>query len=116
EADLAFAHMQIGSVFAREQDAALVRGFEAGDDAQQRSLAAAGGSQQRQQFAGIDMQVDVLQRVKIAKVLVYIADFDTHVASFITEVTAGVCGRSGGSSAIARISRSWRHSAQVLMT
>jgi hypothetical protein len=64
ETHVALAHMHVGGVLAAEQDAAGVGRFQAGDDAQQRGLAAARRAQQRDQFAGVDVQVDVLQRVE----------------------------------------------------
>ena len=46
EADVALAGMQVGGLGAGEQDVALIGRFHAGDDAQQRRLAAAGGTEQ----------------------------------------------------------------------
>ena len=41
---------------------------EARDDAQQRGLAAAGGAEQRDQFAGLDVERDVVHRERATSV------------------------------------------------
>ncbi len=50
KAHVAVAHVLVGGVFAAEQDVAGVGGFQPGNDAQQRGLAAAGGAQQGHQL------------------------------------------------------------------
>mgnify|MGYP006173763715 CR=1 FL=1 len=72
------------------------------------------GHEQGQQLARADVQADVVQRVEAAEMLGDVLDGDAHDASFRIRVAGA--GRSGGSSAAARSSRSWRHSTMVLMT
>ena len=62
EADIALADAAGEGVIAVEQDLPLVRPFQAGDDPQQRGLARAGRPEQRNEFAGLDLQVDVGER------------------------------------------------------
>src|SRR6185503_10159407 len=50
-----------------EQNLARARRFEAGDDAQEGGLAAAGGADHRNELAALDVEVDVLQRVQVAE-------------------------------------------------
>jgi hypothetical protein len=45
-----------GHVLAGDEDAAFVRRFEAGDEAQQARLAATGWPQQREKFAALDVE------------------------------------------------------------
>ncbi len=78
EADVAVAHIAAGDILAMEHDAAAVRRFQPGDDAQQAGLAAAGRAEQGDQFAALDVQVDRLQRLELAEALVDVTDFDTH--------------------------------------
>ena len=61
EADLALAHVAVGRVLAVEQHAAAVGRLQAGDDAQQRGLAAARRPQQRHQLARGERQADIVQ-------------------------------------------------------
>ena len=107
EADPALAHVAAGGVLAVELDAPGVGLFEAGDDAQQRGLAAAGRAQQRHQLAGGDVQADVVERLEGAKALADLVDDDAHAVC--------PCGRG----ALSGIGASWacpaRHSTTVLM-
>ena len=50
----------VGHVLAVDQDVALGRHFEAGQHAQQRGLAAAGGPEQREELAGLDVEADIV--------------------------------------------------------
>src|SRR5258708_28067794 len=50
-----------------EQHAALALAYEAGDDPQQRGLAATRWAEQSDKFPGGDLQLDVADRDKIAK-------------------------------------------------
>jgi hypothetical protein len=68
----------VGRLGAGEQNFAAIGTFHAGDDAQQRRLAAAGRAEQGDQFAGRDVEIDVVERDEIAEALGDIADFDTH--------------------------------------
>ena len=123
EAHVALAHVHVGGVFAAEVDAAGVGRFQAGNDAQQRGLAAARGAEQREQFARSDVEVDVAQGLERAEVLVDVADFNAHGVlsgavqwgALAVAVCKGGVGRSGGSSARALSSLSMRHSATDLM-
>jgi len=66
ETDVAIAHVMAGHVLAMEHDAAVVRGFQAGDDAQQGGLAAAGRTEQATDVATVQMQVQVLHDALLA--------------------------------------------------
>ena len=81
EADLALAHVLVGRVLAVEQDAAVGRVLEAGDDAQQRRLAAARRAEQRDELAGRELEADIVERDEVAERLADVADFDAHGAS-----------------------------------
>ncbi|MNP77071.1 hypothetical protein D3C76_1744220 [compost metagenome] len=61
-----------------EHDIALVRGFQAGDDPQQRGLAAAGRAKQRHQLTALNVQADVIQRLERIEILADITHFDRH--------------------------------------
>ena len=74
----ALAHMHPCGVLPGKVDAAAVRRFQPGDDAQQRGLAAARRPQQSHQFARGDVQIDIAQGVKIAKAFVDVAYFNAH--------------------------------------
>ncbi len=105
EPDVALAGMQVCRLGAGEQDVALIRRFHAGDDAQQRGLAAAGGAEQGDQLAGRDVEVDVVERDEVAEALGDVADFDTHDVF------------SAGRSAVSiSVSLRMRHSTTVLAT
>ena len=78
EADMALAGAARQRILAVEADAAGVRPFEAGDDAQKCRLAGAGRSQQRQQLAAFDPEVDIVERREVAEALDDIADFNGH--------------------------------------
>ena len=56
----------------------LVGNLETGDDPQQRRLASAARSEQRGQFAGRDVEIDVFQRNEVAETLGDASDLDTH--------------------------------------
>ena len=58
-----------GKVRAVEQDAALVRRLEAGEQAQQRGLAAAGGTEQREELALVDVERQAVDRGEVAEAL-----------------------------------------------
>jgi len=75
--------MHVGGVFAAEQDAAPVWRFQPGDDAQQRGFAAARGAEQRNQLARFNVQAHVAQRLKSAKLLADVANFNTHDDSLL---------------------------------
>ena len=78
EADVTFARALRQRVLAVEGDFAGIRPVEAGDDPQQRGLAGAGGAEQREQLAVIDLEVDTVERCKAAELLDEIFDFNGH--------------------------------------
>src|SRR5690606_37843698 len=63
-----------GDVAALEQNTAFVRRLESGDDAQKRTLAAAGRSKQREEFAAPDLQRHAVDGGGLAEALAYIVD------------------------------------------
>jgi hypothetical protein len=81
EAHAPLADRAVGDVLVAEQDAAAVGEIQARDQAQQRGLARAGRSQQRDQLAGADVEVDPLQGGKLAELLGDVADLYLHVGS-----------------------------------
>ena len=64
EADLSFAHVLVGRVLAVEKDAATVGALQAGDDAQERRLAATRRAKQRDQLAPGKIERDVVERTE----------------------------------------------------
>ena len=66
KADVAFADLARQRILPVETDLPLVRPFETGDDPQQRCLAGARWTQQRDQLARVDVEADVLERGEIA--------------------------------------------------
>src|SRR6202158_3212958 len=62
ETDLAIANADVARVLAMKQHLAGVGRFQSRDDSEQRGLARARQSQQRNQFAGLDMQADMINR------------------------------------------------------
>jgi hypothetical protein len=77
ETDLALAHVARRSVLAIEQHLARIGRFQAGDDAQQRGLAAAGGAQQPS-VRPREIQRYVVERGEAAETLLDVMDFDAH--------------------------------------
>src|ERR1041385_3137775 len=61
---------------AVEQDGARRRGLEAGDDAQERGLAAAAWSDHGDELAGLDRDVEIAQRFELAEALAETGDFE----------------------------------------
>src|SRR6478736_2455034 len=60
-ADATLMRRDPGDIRAIEPDGAFVRREQAGDDAQERGLAAAGGTEQRHEFSAPDTKVDAPQ-------------------------------------------------------
>src|SRR5262249_54386886 len=58
EADAAVAHADARDVLAVEQHLARILELEPGDDPQQRRLARARGAEQRDELAGLDLEID----------------------------------------------------------
>ena len=70
EADLALASVRVGRVLAVEARRCPASGdFEPGDDPQQRRLAGPRRPEQREQFAGLDVEVDVVDGDEAAEAL-----------------------------------------------
>ncbi len=78
ETDVAITHVVPGYVFTVEHDVALIRRFQAGNDPQQRGLAAARGTEQRDELAALDVQADVIQRLERIEILADVTHFDRH--------------------------------------
>ncbi len=78
ETDVAIAHIMAGDVFAVEHDVALIRGFQTGDDPQQRGFTAARWAEQRHELAALNVQADVVQRLERVEILADVTHFDRH--------------------------------------
>ena len=81
EADVALAGAVAQRILAVDPHFAGIRPVEAGDDPQQRGLARTGRTEQRQQFALADLQVDIVERGERAELLDDVPDFNGHVVS-----------------------------------
>src|SRR5262249_12525226 len=78
-----------GDVLALDEDPARVRPVEAGDEAQRRRLAAARRSEQRQELALAELDVDALERLEAAELTVKILEVEVrHLAPAITALRA----------------------------
>ena len=73
---IAFVGAEVRDVALAEPDAAARRLVQAGDEAQERALAAPAGPEQEEQFAGGDGEVDVGQRDGAAERLVNVVEAD----------------------------------------
>jgi hypothetical protein len=78
EADVALLRRQLGGVDAFDLHGSLVGELEAGDDPQQRRLAAAARAQQRGQLAVGDRQRHVVHREEVPEALRHVPDLDAH--------------------------------------
>src|SRR5215831_15799380 len=65
-----------GKIPAVEQDASLLRIFESGESAQQRGLAAAGGPEEREELALVNIERDGLERRHCVEPLAH--GFEAH--------------------------------------
>ena len=74
DAEIARRRRQVRHVAPADLDHAFVLRVEAGDRAQQRGLAAAGGPEEADELALLDVERDVLQRGELAEALVQVAD------------------------------------------
>ena len=74
---------QPGDVAARMQDLPAVLPLEAGNRAQQGGLAAARGTEQDQEFAALDRELDVVQGREAAELLVQASDFKMSHMRFL---------------------------------
>ena len=70
--------MQFAHILITKQNAALIIAFKSRNDAQQRRLAGTGWSQQGRQLAFGNLQIHVMQRLKVAEELVYPFNSDGH--------------------------------------
>ena len=86
EPDLALAHVPVGGVVPIEQHAALIGVFQAGDDPEQGSLAAAGGAQQCNQLACREIERDAVERSEPTEGLTDVLDSDAHGTSPVDTV------------------------------
>ena len=78
EADAAVAHRNVGGVLVAEMDVAAIGIFEAGDHAQDRRLAGAGGPEQRHQLAALDIERDAVHGAERVEGLHDIVEADIH--------------------------------------
>ena len=78
ETDIALADAAQQGVLAVEAHLAFIRPSQARDDAQERGLARAGRSEQRDQFAGLDVEIDIVQGGKFAEALGDVVQSDLH--------------------------------------
>ncbi len=78
EADLPLARMLVGRILAVKRHDAAIRPFQACDDPQQRCLAGPGRTEQREQLAGLDVQVDVVDGDEVVEPLGDALEFDAH--------------------------------------
>jgi hypothetical protein len=74
--------MHVCGVFAAESNAACVGCFQTGNDAQQSGFAATRRAEQGHQLAGVNVEADITQSVKVAKLFVNVSDFDAHGDTF----------------------------------
>ncbi len=76
----AFFSGSVGEVFAVEQNLPGIGQIEAGDHAQYRGFAAAGRAEQREEFARLDAEADVVHGDEIAEAARDIPDFElSHI-------------------------------------
>ena len=55
----------VGDFIARDGNAAAGRNIEAAEEIQQRGLAGAAGAHERDEFAGLDIEIEALQDVDL---------------------------------------------------
>src|SRR5208283_4505181 len=79
--DLALANADVARVLAMEQHLAGIRPLQPRDYPEQRGLARSRQPQQRDQLAGFDMQVDIVNRNEITELLADVSELDTHAAT-----------------------------------
>ncbi|KAF0120033.1 MAG: phenol hydroxylase [Methylocystaceae bacterium] len=86
-ADMAVLHGEIGRVLAVEEDPATIGRIEARDHPQQRRLAGARGSKQRDEFARLNVKANVAQGRKGAEIL--LDSLDANGSSALTSLSGG---------------------------
>ena len=114
ETDIALADAARQRVLAVETHFTLVGPVQAGDDAKQGGLARAGWPQQRDQFARVDVEVDVVEGREGPETLGHLVQSDFHqVHSFatrpssITLATRVTIASSASSDATANAAMNW---------
>ena len=65
--DVALRWLEIVDSLACDEDIALGRPFETADHAERRSLAATGGTEQAHYLAGLDIEIDGINRGKLTE-------------------------------------------------
>jgi len=81
EASLAFARGNLRHVLAIKQNlrVAGIGKFQPGDGAEQRGLAGPGRPEQRDKFAGFDLEAHAVERGEVAELFRDVDDFDAHL-------------------------------------
>ena len=75
---IARANIGIGRILAMKQDATSIRGLKPRDDAQERCLTAARGTEQRHQLSRWNVEMQVVASCGGAKTLRQMTDFNAH--------------------------------------
>src|SRR5262249_42567311 len=83
DADLAPIRRDIRDPLAVDGDLAAVRHQKAGDEVEQRGLAAAGRPEQRYQLAATDQQRDVIERGNLAETFGYPVELDRDIRAAV---------------------------------
>ena len=83
--DVALIGFLVLHIFPLHQDAAAGNALKAGDHPQRRGLAAAGGTQQRQELALVNLKIQILYHRVVSLVnLIYMSDIHNHFFLFHT--------------------------------
>ncbi len=91
EPDCPISRAGVGRVLALEQHRARIGSLQAGDDAQQRRLAAARGPEERDELSRGDGEAHVLHGREAAVRLGYVADVDRHSSNSSRAVSTKLC-------------------------
>jgi hypothetical protein len=75
-ADVALPWRHVEHILAADDDRTVLGLVEARDEAQQRRLPATGRTEEGEELAGLDIEVDVLQHMQRTVVEVHVADAD----------------------------------------
>ena len=110
ETNIALPCVQMRRFFSREHHLPGIRRLHAGDDAQQRCLAAAGRAEQGNELASRDVELDIIERNKAAKTFTDTANFYAHLLiDFLYSAFPG-----GNAASSISVSLRMRHSTTVL--
>ncbi len=90
EAHLPVARGAVGDVLSVVQDGAGVGDLQTGEDAQEGRLAGAGGTEQGEQRAALDLEVDAVDGDEAAKALRDVLEDDAHAARSSRPLTISV--------------------------